>query len=138
MSENADDGGRHDAVADHVDEDSAPRGARKPNRPKRDWAEVRERIAGILAAVVRWVGLVFAVILVGHVVLVIGEANPDNWITGTVANWADPLAIGFKDLFIIEDDKLQVLVNYGIAAIFWLIVSAICARIIRRLSGPGA
>jgi hypothetical protein len=31
------------------------------------------------------------------------------------------------------DPKLSVLVNYGIAAIFWLVVSAIVAKVIRRL-----
>ena len=44
-------------------------------------------------------------------------------------------ALGFKDLFTPDDPKLQVLVNYGIAALFWLIVSAILAEIIRRVGG---
>ncbi|TCP54209.1 hypothetical protein EV191_103252 [Tamaricihabitans halophyticus] len=108
---------------------------RRAKRQPPNWTQLRERGAGILAAVLRWVGLVFAVILVAHIILVIGEANPDNWITMTVADLAGPLSIGFQDLFIIADQKLELLVNYGLAAIFWLVVSAIAARIVRRLGG---
>jgi hypothetical protein len=65
--------------------------------------------------------------------LTVGGANPGNGIVTFVTSWSDPLAWGFKDLFTPGDAKLRVLVNYGIAAIFWLIVSSIIARLIRRL-----
>jgi hypothetical protein len=96
-------------------------------------AEVWSKVAGIIATVVRWVGLVIAIILVLRVLLTVGGANPGNGITSFVNSWSDPLAWGFKDLFTPSDLKLRVLVNYGIAAIFWLIVSSILARIFRRL-----
>jgi len=90
----------------------------------------------LVAGVVRWVGLAAAVILVIHVVLVAGEANPANWIAQTVGNLADVLSLGFKDLFDkpADDPKLRVLVNYGIAALFWLVVTGLLARLIRRVS----
>jgi hypothetical protein len=80
--------------------------------------------------------LVAAVILVIHVVLVAGEANPANWITRSVGHLADVLSLGFKDLFNkpADDPKFRVLVNYGIAAVFWLVVSGLLARLIRRVS----
>ncbi|UVS76552.1 hypothetical protein [Actinokineospora sp. UTMC 2448] len=93
----------------------------------------RARVVGALAGVVRWAGLLIALVLVVHVVLVMGNANPDNPITGFVADAAEPLALAFKDLFTPEDRKLAVLVNYGIAAVFWLVVSSVAARLIRRL-----
>lgn len=96
--------------------------------------EARGKIGGVLAAVVRWAGLIVAVILVLRVVLTVGGANPNNGITGFVTAWSDPLAWGFKDLFTPSDGKLRVLVNYGVAAIFWLIISSVLVRIIRRLS----
>ncbi len=99
------------------------------------FAEVRARVCGVIATVVRWVGLVIAVILVVRVLLTVGGANPSNGITSFVTSWSDPLAWGFKDLFTPSDAKLRVLVNYGLAAIFWLIVSGIVTRIIRRLGG---
>lgn len=96
--------------------------------------ELRAPIMNLLAGIVRWVGVIFAVILVVHIVLVIGEANPASGITTFVTNFADAVSLGFKNLFMPADPKLQVLVNYGIAAVFWLVVSAIIARLLRRLA----
>ncbi|WHT19736.1 hypothetical protein N8J89_01210 [Crossiella sp. CA-258035] len=93
----------------------------------------RARIVGVLAGALRWIGTIVAVVLVAHVVLTVGGANPENGITQFVASWADPLALGFRDLFMPEDPKARVLVNYGIAALFWLIVTSIVVRIVRRL-----
>lgn len=97
------------------------------------FAQARGRIAGILAGLVRWAGLIVVIILVLRVLLTVGGANPANGITSFITSVSDPLAWGFKDLFTPGDAKLRVLVNYGIAAIFWLIVSSIIAKLIRRL-----
>lgn len=94
----------------------------------------RSGVVGVVATVVRWVGLVFALVLVVHVLLTVGRANPDNGITQFFATTADPLALAFKSLFTPENAQLRVLVNYGLAAVFWLIVSGILSRLIRRLA----
>ncbi|TDV51111.1 hypothetical protein CLV71_106465 [Actinophytocola oryzae] len=86
-----------------------------------------------MASVVRWVGLAVAVVLVGHVLLTVGGANRDNGITQFFSSAADPLALAFKSLFVPDDAKLRVLVNYGLAALFWLVVSAVLSRLIRRI-----
>ncbi|MBP2321532.1 hypothetical protein JOF56_001917 [Kibdelosporangium banguiense] len=93
----------------------------------------RAKVAGIFASVVRWIGLVFALVLVVHILLTVGSANPANGITSFFARVAEPVALGFKDLFTPSDPKLLVLVNFGIAALFWLIVSSVLAKVIRRL-----
>jgi len=98
-----------------------------------DWSKAKERIVGLLSGVVRWLGVIFAVILVLRVIFVIGEANGDNGIVTFVESWSDSLSVGFEDLFTPDEFKTQILVNYGIAAIFWLIVSALVAKIIRRV-----
>lgn len=95
---------------------------------------VRGRVFGALATVASWVGLVIAAILVVHVLLTVGGANPDNGITRFVKTWADVFALGFRDLFTPGDGKLRVLVNYGIAALFWLVARAIAVRLLRRLA----
>src|SRR5437588_3225859 len=91
--------------------------------------DVRRSVVAIVSGVVRWVGTIFALLLTAHVVLTIGGANPTNGITQFVASWADALTLGFRDLFTPDDAKLRVLVNYGLAALFWLIISAIIARV---------
>jgi hypothetical protein len=94
----------------------------------------RSGVVGVLANVVRWVGLVFALALAVHVVLTVGEANRDNGITEFFATTADRLVLAFRNLFTPADAKLRVLVNYGLAAVFWMIVSAVLSRLIRRIA----
>jgi hypothetical protein len=88
---------------------------------------------GVVVLLVRLAGAVAAVILVAHVVLTLGSANPANGITRFVRTWADALALGFRDLFTPADVKIRTLVNYGLAALIYLVVTAIAARLIRRL-----
>ncbi|GLY68666.1 hypothetical protein [Amycolatopsis taiwanensis] len=100
-----------------------------------DWRRVKNQAFRLLADIVRWAGLLLAAVLVLHVIFVVGSANPANAIVSWVRGWADTFAIGFQDLFEPGDAKLRVLVNFGIAALFWLIASGIVARIIRRIGG---
>ncbi|SDN32350.1 YggT family protein [Allokutzneria albata] len=94
-------------------------------------------ISGVLAQVVRWAGTLIAVLLVVHVVLTVGGANPDNAITRFVRAWADPLALAFRDLFPADRPETAVLVNYGAAAIFWLVVTSLVVKLLQRGSSPG-
>jgi hypothetical protein len=103
-----------------------------------DWRRVKDWVVSLIAGILRWVGLIFAAILVLHVIFTVGSANPANGIVSWVRGWAESLSIGFKDLFQPGDAKLQVLVNDGIAAFFWLIVSGIVAKLIRRIGGTVA
>ena len=92
------------------------------------------RWADGLATVIRAVAAIFAVILVVHIVLVLGSANPDNGITKLIGDLARPLALGFKDLFSPDNPKTLVLVNFGLAAIFWLVLGALLAWVVRRFA----
>ncbi|WP_328605053.1 hypothetical protein OG943_34210 [Amycolatopsis sp. NBC_00345] len=120
-----------EAEPEEVTKEAEPRSKRAPI----DWRRGREQAFSVLASVVRWVGLIFAALLVLHVIFVVGEANAANGIVSFVRSWADGLSLGFKDLFTPSDAKLRVLVNYGIAAIFWLVVSGILTKILRRIGG---
>ncbi|SDO94217.1 hypothetical protein [Lentzea jiangxiensis] len=95
---------------------------------------MRTRVVGIAAGIVSWVGLALAVVLVVHVVLTVGGANPGNPITTSVKAVAEPVALAFRDLFSPEDVKLRVIVNFGLAAVFWLAVRAIVLKVVRRLN----
>ncbi|WAL66025.1 hypothetical protein ORV05_35120 [Amycolatopsis cynarae] len=116
-----------------TDEDS-----RRRHRTDADRRRIKDQAVGLIAGIVRWAGLVFAVILVLQVIFTVGSANPANGIVSWVRDWADSLAMGFRDLFQPADEKLRVLVNYGIAALFWLIASAIVAKLVRRIGGISA
>ena len=99
---------------------------------------MRVKTVRVLTGVVRWTGLVLSAVLVLHVIFVVGAGNPDNGIVSFVSEAADVAVIGFKDLFVPEDPKLAVLLNYGIAAIFWLVASSIAVRIVRAVGGEDA
>ncbi|MQA62468.1 MAG: hypothetical protein GEU86_13450 [Actinophytocola sp.] len=128
MAEHAD---KSDSAAD---EENSPRGKARPGT---DWVAVKDQFVGILAGIVRWVGLIFALILVLHIVFTIAEANEENSIVSFVNGWADSLTLGFKDMFDPADDKLRVLVNFGIAAVVWLIISSFGAALVRRIGSLG-
>jgi hypothetical protein len=117
-------------------EHAEPEPETKPaERREVDWRKHKDRTVSFLAGLVRWIGLIFAAFLVLYVIFVIGDANQANGIVSFVKSWAESVSLGFKDLFQPSDPKLSVLVNYGIAAIFWLVVSGILAKVIRRVGG---
>ncbi|MFI9008886.1 hypothetical protein ACIGNX_16845 [Actinosynnema sp. NPDC053489] len=95
---------------------------------------VRSKVVPVVAGVLGWAALLIALVLVAHVLLTVGGANPANSITTTVATWADRFALGFRDLFTPGDAKLRVLVDYGLAALFWLVVRSVVVKLVRRLA----
>ncbi|HEY0637496.1 MAG TPA: hypothetical protein VGD67_07600 [Pseudonocardiaceae bacterium] len=95
-----------------------------------------KRAADVLVTLIRLVCGLAALLLVAHVVLTIGDANPANGITRFVAAWADRLAWGFRDLFTPADATLRVIVNYGAAALVWLVVGGVLTRLLRRATSP--
>jgi hypothetical protein len=124
--------GEHAEVANHSGRESHSK------RADVDRRKIKQSAVGFLAGLARWIGLILAAFLVLHIIFVIGNANAANGIVSFVKGWAEPASLGFKDLFTPSDPKLSVLVNYGIAALFWLTVSAVVANLIRRLGGVGA
>ncbi|WP_020664135.1 hypothetical protein [Amycolatopsis benzoatilytica] len=125
-------------MGEHAEESQKTETESRPRRAPVNWRRTREQAVSLVASLVRWIGLLFAAVLVLHVIFVIGSANQGNGIVSFVSNWADGLSLGFKDLFTPSDGKLRVLVNYGIAAVFWLIVSGVLARVIRRVGGASS
>lgn len=93
----------------------------------------RTRVAGGLASLVAVVATLVAVVLVLHVIFVVFSANPDNSIVVFVRDISDSLVWKFQNLFQPDSLKEQVLVNYGLAALVYLVVGRIVARIVRRV-----
>jgi hypothetical protein len=96
----------------------------------------RARAVDIVVTVVRTVCGFAALVLAGHVLLTIGGANPANGITRFVDNWSRLFALGFRDLFTPGNADLGVIVNYGIAALFWLALAAVITSVLRRATSP--
>ncbi len=92
------------------------------------------RGAGFLASLLRIVGLVIVAILVLHIVLTLLDANPANFLTQFVSEWAAMFNLGLGDLFTPTQPKLAVTLNYGVAAIVWLVVTTLVVRLVRRIA----
>jgi hypothetical protein len=76
---------------------------------------------------------VIAAIIVLHIIFVLVGANAGNTIVSTDADWSNTLAAWFKDLFTPGNYKLAVFLNFGLAAIFYLVVGRIVAGLVGAL-----
>lgn len=79
------------------------------------------------------IGAIIALIIVFHILFVLIGANPGNTIVHTDADWAAWFAAWFKDLFTPSSYRLAVVVNYGLAALFYLVVGRVLAALVDAL-----
>lgn len=73
----------------------------------------------------------FALIEVVYMLMLIFGANQANAFFVFIRSIADPLALFFPGLFNPGNYDLAVILNYGLAAVFWLVVTGIVARVVR-------
>ena len=76
-------------------------------------------------------GIVAAIIILG-IVLVLIKANPNNEIVNVILDVGLFLTTPFHGLFPQDNPRQDILVNWGIAAVVYLIVGALLARLARR------
>jgi hypothetical protein len=85
------------------------------------------------ASVVGAIGYVIVAILVIHIVLTLLGANPANAFAAFFATAAGFFSLGLGNLFLFPDNPaMQTAVNYGIAALIWLVLTLVVTRILRR------
>jgi len=111
------------------------RGRRREGRETGVTATARRGVGGgfILAArVVMLITTVIVAIIVAAILLRVLGANASNSIVEGVTDLARTLVGPFKDLFSIKDPKVAIAVNWGLAALLYLVVGSIIARVLRR------
>lgn len=91
------------------------------------------RAAELAAGLVGVAATVICVLLALHIAFTVFSANDDNVIVSTVNSWADWFAWRFRDMFVPKDERVRVLVNYGIAAVVYLVAGRVVAGLIRRI-----
>jgi hypothetical protein len=84
------------------------------------------------ARVITGIGALFALIEVIFILLNLFSANAGNAFVKFITSIAKPLALFFPGLFTIDNHDWSVIVTYGLAAIFWLVVTGIIARLVAR------
>jgi hypothetical protein len=87
---------------------------------------------GFLARAIDIVVAVVAVIIALGVLLVVLEANPSNAIVEAWLDAARWLVGPFEDFFALDDRKLEVAVNWGLALLVYVLVGRGVASLLRR------
>jgi ABC-type amino acid transport system permease subunit len=95
----------------------------------------RKDVVGAAALGVSLAGALVAAILAIHVAFVAFEANADNGVVSFIRALAHFFVGAFRDLFLPDGVKKQVVVDYGLAALVYLALALLLARAIRRLGG---
>jgi len=97
-------------------------------------AAVRLRVAQLLWAIC----LIFALFLAVGALTYALKANPDNGLVDFVRDWADKVDLGvftiengIKEFVGKNSDIKNSLFNWGLGALFWLVVGRVLERVIR-------
>jgi hypothetical protein len=99
-----------------------------------DLRALTRKVLTVAASVIRILTVVFAAILVVHVVLTVGGANPLNGITVFFRDLANNLTLGLGDLFLPASESLRVILNFGLAAVVWIAIGIIVSRLLNALA----
>jgi hypothetical protein len=83
-----------------------------------------------IARLISLIASVVALILIAGIVLVVLKANPSNQIVSAVTDAARWLAGPFDGMFSMAKHRVEVAVNWGIAAVVWFVVGRLLARVI--------
>ena len=76
-------------------------------------------------------GLIAGMIVLG-IILVLVDANQRNTIVDFILDIGRFFVRPFQDLFPQDDPKENIVINWGIAALAYVLLGAIIARIVRR------
>ncbi|MFD8493675.1 hypothetical protein [Amycolatopsis sp. NPDC059657] len=96
------------------------------------WRSHRSSSRTTAARVITGVGALFAVIEVVYILMIIAGANAGNAFYGFIRALAVPLALFFPGLFPVDNAAIRAILDYGLAAVFWLVVTGFIARMLGR------
>jgi hypothetical protein len=87
---------------------------------------------GVLARIVDIVVAIVALVIALGILLVVLKANPDNALVKAVHDAARWLVGPFADVFKLDDPKLMVAVNWGLAIVVYVVVGRVVSGLLRR------
>jgi hypothetical protein len=108
-------------------------GAQPLQRSSVDIGRSIRQIASTVGVVLKVIGYLCALVLIVYILLAVVGVNPQNVVAQTVGGWANVLVLDFRDLFLIPDPTAALVVNYGLAAVCWMVAGEIAARFVRFL-----
>jgi len=85
---------------------------------------------GTAARIITGVGALFALIEVVYILLILFGANQANQFFLFIKSLAEPLALFFPGLFNLANNNVETILNYGLAAVFWVVIAGLIARVV--------
>lgn len=85
------------------------------------------------AGLVNLIGTVLGLILAAHIVFVLLHADTANGFVSWVGRTSDVIALWFVNLVDTGNATFSDIVNYGLAAVFWLLVTGVIASLLRSV-----
>ena len=86
----------------------------------------------VVGSIIRTICAIMAFILVVFVLFAVGSANPTNWLVSFIGEAAQHLTLGLQGLFETGNPDYQVIADYGVPALVWLIIGSIAGRVLKR------
>lgn len=99
-----------------------------------DLRALTRKVLTVAASVIRILTVIFAAILVVHVILAVAGANPANSITIFFRDLANNLTLGIGDLFIPASESLRIILNFGLAAVVWIVIGIVVSKLLNALA----
>jgi hypothetical protein len=91
------------------------------------------RVGGAVAGVLRTIGYAIVAVLLLHIILTLLQANPQNTVAVLISRLANIFDLGMSNLFLFDDQRIAVALNYGGAALVWLLITAVLVRLASRI-----
>jgi hypothetical protein len=88
----------------------------------------------VISRIVRLIVAVIVLLIVAAILLRVLSANPANSIVKDIHDAGRALVGPFKDVFSIKEPKVSIAVNWGVAAIVYLIIGGFIASLIARIA----
>jgi hypothetical protein len=100
--------------------------------PRRGGRAAAYGALGVLARVIDIVVAIVAAVLALGILLVVLEANRGNGLVDAILDAARWLAGPFRGFFSLDDRKLEVAVNWGLALVVYVLAGRVISGLLRR------
>ena len=87
-----------------------------------------------IARLIRTVAVAVAVVIVVGIILRVVSANPHNAIVSDIHDAGNWLVGPFHSVFSVKDSKLELGLNWGLAALVYVAVGHLLARLVARVT----
>lgn len=85
-----------------------------------------------LARLIDLITLLVVVTIILGIALVLLKANPENEIVDTIRNVAKYMSRPFDAIFEMDKRRTEIAVNWGIAAVVYLVIGRVLAAVLKR------